>query len=56
MKKTLILMRDEREFVSKTGEIVKYFSYYVEINGIKIKMKPDDNTAKLVLDQYYSEK
>ena len=49
-------MRDAREFVSKSGEIVKYYSYFVEINGIKIKMKPDDNTAKLVLDQYYSEK
>ena len=32
---------------------VEYVSFYVEVAGLKLKMKPADNTAKQLLEQFY---
>lgn len=32
---------------------VEYVSFYVELAGLKVKMRPADNTAKQLLEQFY---
>lgn len=36
----------------KTGEVVEYLTYYVDIHGIKVYMTPKDATGRQLLTQY----
>lgn len=49
----LKLEQVERSFTNRNGEQVAYKVYQVEIQGLKIEMKPKDNTAKQLLELYY---
>lgn len=52
--KDLTLNYEWREWVNKdTGEVKKYRSFYVLYNGIKIPIKPVDNTALQILNQAF---
>jgi len=39
----------------KTEKEYEFNSYFVEVNGIKLQLKPVDNTVSQVLSQYYKE-
>lgn len=41
---------------SKTGEIVNYERYYVVVSGIKVYLKPNDNTSKQILQMAFNSK
>lgn len=43
-----------REWTDKnSGEVKKYRSFFVEFNGIKIPVRPADNTASQILNQAF---
>jgi hypothetical protein len=50
--KTLTL-RAEQGIMDKDGEKIEYITYFAELNGIKVKVIPNDQTAKQLLAQYY---
>lgn len=52
--KELVLRYEWKEWVNKeTGEVRKYRVYFVEWSGIKIPVKPGDNTAQQILNQVF---
>ena len=48
--KDLKLSYEQKKFLNSNGIEVVYFEYYVEVNGIKIKVKPVDNTGRQLLE------
>lgn len=46
------LKREIKSYM-KDGKVVEYVAYYVEINGIKVYLKPTDSTARQILDSYW---
>lgn len=48
--KELKLSYEQKKFLNASGVEVVYFEYYVEVNGIKIKVKPVDNTGRQLLE------
>lgn len=47
----LELQIEKRSFDGKDGKEVNYNVYFVELsNGVKVYMKPNDNTGKQLLD------
>lgn len=50
--KDLLLKSEVKNFTDRNGNLIDYVNFYVEINGIKIKMKPVDQTGKQVLEIY----
>ena len=53
MNKPLVLNQEVRTAKDKEGQTFQYDVYYVEINGIKLALKPSDATAKLLLKNHY---
>ena len=45
MKVTMNVVR--KQFVNKEGEVVPYFGYFVEVNGIEIRFAPYESDKKL---------
>lgn len=55
--KDLILKIEAGKFTNeKTGEIVEYNRYYVELMGIKVYLKPNDLTSKQLLESVLKNK
>lgn len=50
--KDLKLSYEQKKFLNADGIEVVYFEYYVEVNGIKIKVKPVDSTGRQLLEYY----
>lgn len=50
------LYRQRKTFLNKDGKEVEFYRYYVVINGIEIELKPNDNTARQVLNMFWVEK
>lgn len=50
--KDLLLKSEVKTFTDRNGNLIDYVNFYVEVNGIKIKMKPVDQTGKQVLEFY----
>lgn len=48
--KELKLILEQKKFLNTNGVEVSYFEYYVEVSGIKIKVKPVDSTGKQLLE------
>ncbi|HEY8363661.1 MAG TPA: hypothetical protein VIK77_12470 [Tissierellaceae bacterium] len=48
--KELKLILEQKKFLNANGVEVSYFEYYVEVSGIKIKVKPVDATGKQLLE------
>jgi hypothetical protein len=54
-KEALVLHVETIEGIStKTDKAYKFNSYYVFVNGIKLQLKPVDNTVAQVLEQYHN--
>lgn len=54
MKDLLVLKYDWKEWLNKeTGEVRKYRAFYIEWGGLKIPVKPADNTAQQILNQIF---
>lgn len=53
MKALELQMEVVKGISQKTGQEYEFNTYYVEVNGIKLQLKPSDNTVKQVLDQTY---
>lgn len=50
----LIIQYDWKEWVNKdSGEVKKYRAFYIFYNGIKIPIRPADNTAMQILNQIF---
>lgn len=57
-KKSLELRAERKSFTnSETKQTKEYNSYYVVVNGIPITLQVPlkDNTARLILEEYFSE-
>ena len=54
----LILHCEKGTFTDKDNpnRSVDFVTFYVELAGLKIKLKPADNTAKQLLEQFYGVK
>lgn len=52
MKKSVLFI-DVKEFTSKNNEVVNYYEYYILVNGIKIKLKCDNEIGKELIKQAY---
>jgi hypothetical protein len=52
MKKQLILHKETRVAQDDKGQTFQYDVYYVDVNGIKVELKANDRTAKLLINQY----
>lgn len=50
--KDLKLSYEQKKFLNSNGIEVVYYEYYVEVNGIKIKVKPVDATGRQLLEYY----
>lgn len=50
--KELKLTYEQKKFLNADGDEVVYFEYYVEVNGIKIRVKPVDATGRQLLEYY----
>lgn len=50
--KDLLLKSEVKTFTDRNGHLIDYVSFYVELNGIKIKVKPVDATGKQLLELY----
>lgn len=47
------MMAERKQYVDKTTNDVKnFYVYYVEVNGIKVYLKPTENTGRQLLDMY----
>lgn len=54
--KTLQLRMENRVYNDTTNNrSVNYVRFVVVVNGIEITLKPTDNTAKSILQKYFSE-
>jgi hypothetical protein len=51
--KTLELKKETRVAQDDKGSSYSYDVYYVEVNGLKIDLKPKDGTAKQILKQHF---
>lgn len=53
----LVLKCEKGQFTDKdNNRSVEFVSFYVEFAGLKIKLKPVDNTAKQLLENFYNAK
>lgn len=47
------LTAEKRQYADKvTNEIKSFYVYYVEVNGIKIYLKPTENIGRQLLEMY----
>lgn len=53
MGKALVLQVKHGNFKGEDGKSVNYESYFVEIDGIQLALKPVDNTAKQIIRNYF---
>lgn len=54
--KQLSLTMETREFTnSANGEKRNYDVFVVNLNGLKLPLKPADNTSKMLLTNYFKE-
>lgn len=49
----LELFTEVVEVTTKEGKAFSFNGYYVVVNGIKLSLKPNDNTVKQVLEDYF---
>lgn len=53
--KTLQLMAEIVPYKDKnTGEPKSFVRFVVDLNGLKLQVKPNDRTAQSLLEQYFS--
>lgn len=52
LKKDLVLQHMTGKGQNE-GREFSYEQYFVEVNGVKLVMKPADNTAKQILSSYF---
>lgn len=55
MRENLILQREQNEAIINQKKVV-YNTYFVEILGVKVELKPKDNTSKQLLELAFKEK
>lgn len=52
--KTLLLTAEIVPYKDKvTGEPKSFVRFTVDLNGLKLQMKPNDRTAQALLEQYF---
>lgn len=57
MATVIELKIENRDFKNKSGDLINYSVYFVELeNGLKVYVKPVDNTGKALLDLLLKEK
>lgn len=49
----LELQHEQVSYKKQDGTEAKFVRFYVSVNGIKLEVKPSDNTVRQVLHQYY---
>ena len=49
----MTLFQEKKSFKDANGQELSYCVYYVEVNGIKVELKPKDATSKQILNNYF---
>ena len=49
----MTLFQEKKSFKDNSGQEMTYHVYYVDVNGIKVELKPKDSTSKQILNNYF---